>query len=387
MASSVNPQLVVLLAVEPSADALGAELAVVLRARFPDVVLMGMAGPRMRSAGVEALWQMEEVSVMGLWEVLKHYPRLRRLQKSVMRQLADLRPSFVLGIDGPDFTLPIEAYLKRQAIPVYHFVAPTVWAWRAGRAEKIARQTNGLLCLFPFEPPYFLLHELRAVSVGHPLADRLPLIPDKREARQSLGLAEGATYLAVLPGSRGSEWRYHATVFIDTIKQMSQAYPDMRVLIPCLHEQMRDYFMPLVAGLPVQLILSPEGASQVLTASDVALVVSGTATLEAALCHTPMVIAYQMHPVSWWIMTKMATTSWAGLPNILANASVVPEYLQTEMRAENLVPALSYLLDNPQARKAQLSWFEQIHHQLRLDTAQTAVTRLIEWWHDDLLSR
>lgn len=384
MASFVSPQIVVLLAVEPSADALGAELAVALRARFPEVVLMGMAGPRMRSAGVEALWQMEEVSVMGLWEVLKHYPRLRRLQKSVMRQLADLRPSFVLGIDGPDFNLPIEAYLKRQAIPVYHFVAPTVWAWRAGRAEKIARQTNGLLCLFPFEPPYFLLHELRAVAVGHPLADRLPVNPDKQKVRQSLGLSERAVYLAVLPGSRTSEWRYHSDIFINTIKQIGQIYPNIHVLIPCLNERMRDYFIPLVAGLPVQLVLSPEGANQVLTASDVALVVSGTATLETALCHTPMVIAYQMHPISWWIMTKMATTAWAGLPNILANASIVPEYLQTEMQAENLVSALSYLLDNPQARKTQLSWFEQIHQQLRLDTAQTAVTTLVEWWHDDI---
>lgn len=346
---------------------------------------MGMAGPRMRSAGVEPLWQMEEVAVMGLWEVLKHYPRLRRLQKSMMRDLSVLRPSFVLGIDGPDFNLPIEAYLKHHhAISVYHFVAPTVWAWRAGRSAKLARQTDGLLCLFPFEPPYFLLHDLRAVAVGHPLADRLPLTPDRSLARQRLGIADKVRVLAVLPGSRSSEWRYHAPVFFAVVAQLCQQYPDLHVLVPCLHERMKAYLLPLVGALPITLVSALQGASEVLTASDLALVVSGTATLETALCHTPMIIAYQMHPISWWIMSRLARISWVGLPNILANASIVPEYLQADMKPDVLAGALSYLFENEQARHAQCVWFEQLHQQLQANTAKTSVDTLLEWWREDI---
>jgi lipid-A-disaccharide synthase len=380
----VNPHLIVLLAAEPSADALGAALARVLRDALPDVRLVGMAGPQMRAEGVEALWQMEEVSVMGLWEVLKHYPRLRRLQRSVMRSLTELRPSFVLGIDGPDFNLPIEAHLKRHAISVYHFVAPTVWAWRAGRAAKLAQQTDGLLCLFPFEPPYFLLHDLRAVAVGHPLADRLPFVPEKSLLRQQFHVKEEATVLALLPGSRSSEWRYHAPAFFETVALLSQQYPHLQVFVPCLHEKMRAYFAAFVGDLPVTLVLSPRGASEILTMSDVALVVSGTATLEAALCHTPMVIAYRMHPLSWFIMSHLAKTAWAGLPNILANARIVPEYLQEEMQAPALSVALSHLLSENAAKQAQLTWFDQLHRLLAVNTAQSAVDTLLEWWREDI---
>jgi len=387
VALSVNPSVIVLLAAEPSGDALGATLAIALKSAFPEVRLLGMAGPQMRAAGVEPVWQMEAVSVMGLWEVLKHYPRLRRLQKSIMRDLITLRPSFVLGIDAPDFNLAIESRLKSQQIPVYHLVAPTVWAWRSGRAARLAQQTDGVLCLFPFEPPYFLLHDLRAVAVGHPLADRLPLTPDRRAARHALGIAEDALVLAVLPGSRASEWQYHASVFFATVAKLHAVYPTFQVLVPCLHERMQTYLAELVGDLPIRLVVSPQGASEVLTASDLALVVSGTATLEAALCHTPMVIAYQMHPVSWWIMSRMAKVSWAGLPNILANASIVPELLQEDMQVDSLAHTLGHLFDNPQAQEAQRRAFDVLHQQLRLNTAETAVSTLIQWWRDDVRTR
>ncbi|OYX07915.1 MAG: lipid-A-disaccharide synthase [Thiotrichales bacterium 32-46-8] len=375
-----SPKLVVLLAAEPSADALGASIAQAWQTHDPSVRLVGMAGPLMRVAGVEDWWQMEQVSVMGLWEVLKQYPRLKRLQTEVMNRLLSEKPDCVLGIDGPDFNLAIESVLRQAAIPSYHLVAPTVWAWRPGRAARMAEKTDGLLCLFPFEPPYFLVHDLPAVAIGHPLADQLPLIPDKLSARQALGIEADAKVLAVLPGSRRSEWQYNAPLFWQTISQLQQQDAELVVLVPCLHERMQQTLMASANGLSVRFVIAQQGARQVLTAADVALVASGTATLETALCHTPMVVAYRMHWLSHAIISRLLRTRWIALPNIIANRGVVPELLQSDATPEALVAALSPLFNDASAREVQLSWFEQMHQQLKHNAAQTAVAQLIQWW-------
>lgn len=375
-----SPKLVVLLAAEPSADALGASIAQAWQVHDPSVRVVGMAGPLMRAHGVEDWWQMEQVSVMGLWEVLKQYPRLKRLQTEVMNRLLDEKPDCVLGIDGPDFNLAIESFLRQAAIPSYHLVAPTVWAWRPGRAARMAEKTDGLLCLFPFEPPYFLVHDLPAVAIGHPLADQLPLIPDKLSARQALGIEADAKVLAVLPGSRRSEWQYNAPLFWQTISELQQQDAELVVLVPCLHERMQQTLMASANGLSVRFVIAQQGARQVLTAADVALVASGTATLETALCHTPMVVAYRMHWLSHAIIRRLLRTRWIALPNIIANRGVVPELLQSDATPEALVAALSSLFNDASARQAQLSWFEQMHQQLKCDAAQTAVAQLIQWW-------
>ncbi|HQT02062.1 MAG TPA: lipid-A-disaccharide synthase [Thiotrichales bacterium] len=375
-----SPKLVVLLAAEPSADALGASIAQAWQTHDPSVRLVGMAGPLMRVAGVEDWWQMEQVSVMGLWEVLKQYPRLKRLQTEVMNRLLSEKPDCVLGIDGPDFNLAIESVLRQAAIPSYHLVAPTVWAWRPGRAARMAEKTDGLLCLFPFEPPYFLVHDLPAVAIGHPLADQLPLIPDKLSARQALGIEADAKVLAVLPGSRRSEWQYNAPLFWQTISQLQQQDAELVVLVPCLHERMQQTLMASANGLSVRFVIAQQGARQVLTAADVALVASGTATLETALCHTPMVVAYRMHWLSHGIIRRLLRTRWIALPNIIANRGVVPELLQSDATPEALVAALSPLFNDASAREVQLSWFEQMHQQLKHNAAQTAVAQLIQWW-------
>lgn len=375
-----SPKLVVLLAAEPSADALGASIAQAWQTHDPSVRLVGMAGPLMRVAGVEDWWQMEQVSVMGLWEVLKQYPRLKRLQTEVMNRLLSEKPDCVLGIDGPDFNLAIESVLRQAAIPSYHLVAPTVWAWRPGRAARMAEKTDGLLCLFPFEPPYFLVHDLPAVAIGHPLADQLPLIPDKLSARQALGIEADAKVLAVLPGSRRSEWQYNAPLFWQTISQLQQQDAELVVLVPCLHERMQQTLMASASGLSVRFVIAQQGARQVLTAADVALVASGTATLETALCHTPMVVAYRMHWLSHAIISRLLRTRWIALPNIIANRGVVPELLQSDATPEALVAALSPLFNDASAREVQLSWFEQMHQQLKHNAAQTAVAQLIQWW-------
>lgn len=375
-----SPKLVVLLAAEPSADALGASIAQAWQTHDPSVRLVGMAGPLMRAAGVEDWWQMEQVSVMGLWEVLKQYPRLKRLQTEVKKRLLAEKPDCVLGIDGPDFNLAIESVLRQAAIPSYHLVAPTVWAWRPGRAARMAEKTDGLLCLFPFEPPYFLVHDLPAVAIGHPLADQLPLIPDKLVARQALGIEADAKVLAVLPGSRRSEWQYNAPLFWQTISQLQQQDAELVVLVPCLHERMQQTLMASAGDASVRFVIAQQGARQVLTAADVALVASGTATLETALCHTPMVVAYRMHWLSHAIIRRLLRTRWIALPNIIANRGVVPELLQSDATPEALVAALSPLLNDDSARQAQLSWFEQMHQQLKRNAAQSAVAQLIQWW-------
>ncbi len=377
----VNPRCVVLLAAEPSADALGAAVAQHWLVQNPDVYLVGMAGPLMRAAGVKALWQMEDVSVMGLWEVLKHYPRLKRLQTSIIQQLSNMKPDLVLGIDGPDFNLPIEAAMKRLNIPCYHFVAPTVWAWRPKRAERIAMQTDGLLCLFNFEPPYFLVHDLPAAAVGHPLADRLPLMPDKIAARVALGLSASDLVLAVLPGSRRGEWHYNAPLFWQTVSLLLADYPNLIVIVPCLHERMQQVLQASAGNLPIRWVLAAQGASNVLTAADVALVASGTATLETALCHTPMVVAYRLHRLSFWIMNALRQTQWVALPNVIANRALVPELLQDDATPEALHSAVLPLLSaDSVARQQQLSVFSEIHQQLKLDAAASAVKQLLLWW-------
>lgn len=375
-----SPQLVVLLAAEPSADALGASIAQAWKASDERVRLVGMAGPLMRAQGVEAWWQMEQVSVMGLWEVLKQYPRLKRLQIDIKHRLAEAKPDLVLGIDGPDFNLAIESFLRQRHIPSYHLVAPTVWAWRAGRAAKMAEKTDGLLCLFPFEPPYFLVHDLPAVSIGHPLADQLPLVADKLAARLALGIDVDAQVLAVLPGSRRGEWHYNAPVFWQAIAELKQQQPSLLVLVPCLHERMKQSLMASAGDLAVSFVVAEQGARQVVTAADVALVASGTATLETALCHTPMVVSYRMHWLSHAIISRVLRTRWIALPNIIANRGIVPELLQNQATSANLVNALLPLLTDEKARQAQLTVFDDIHHQLKCNAAQSAVEQLVQWW-------
>lgn len=382
MALSVNHQvkLVVLLAAEPSADTLGASIARAWRCHDPHVRLVGMAGPQMRQAGVEALWDMEQVSVMGLWEVLKHYPRLKRLQTTIKQQLVELQPDLVLGIDGPDFNLPIEAYLRQHQLAAYHLVAPSVWAWRAGRAKKIAQQTAGLLCLFPFEPPYFHQHQLAAVAIGHPLADQLPLASDKQAARLALGIAADAQVVAVLPGSRRSEWRYNGPNFMQAAACLQQQNPNVIILLPCLHQTMQQALAAFAIDVEVHWLVDAQGARQALTAADVALIASGTATLEAALCHTPMVMAYRMHWLTQWIMRKLIRTQWIALPNIIRQDTVLPELWQEEATAEHIFQQIHALLNSEQQQMTQRRIYLEIHQQLRQDAAQSAVKQLVQWW-------
>jgi lipid-A-disaccharide synthase len=243
----------------------------------------------------------------------------------------------------------------------------------------MAEKTMGLLCLFPFEPPYFQVHDLPATFIGHPLAQRLPLVPDKHALRVALGLND-APVVALLPGSRRSEWRYHAALFFDVVRKMQQTQPDIQVIVPCLHEHMKDTLMPFAQDLSILWMVDAQGASQALTSADVALVVSGTASLETALCHTPMVVAYRMHALSHAIISRLLLSRWVALPNIVANSTIVPEFLQSQATVDTLSQAVTRLLCDDAARAAQCRAFDVIHQQLMPPSDHIAAQTLIDWW-------
>jgi lipid-A-disaccharide synthase len=284
-----------------------------------------------------------------------------------------------VGIDMPDFNLGLEARLKAGGIKTVHFVCPSIWAWRGGRASKMGRSADLVLCLFPFEPALLQRHGVNAAYVGHPLADAIPLEPPRAEARRFLQLPQDATVVALLPGSRRAEIRYIAPLFLEAAARLHRQRPELRFVLPVV-PGLRPLLQPLLGmhapTVPVQLV---EGHShEVLAACDVTLIASGTATLEAALFKRPMVIAYKLHPLSWHIMKRMHYQPWVGLPNILCEDFVVPELLQGDAQPEALADATCAWLDAPARVEALQRRFTELHHLLRQDTAQRAIDAIAQ---------
>jgi lipid-A-disaccharide synthase len=305
-------------------------------------------------------------------EVLRHYRGISQIRRALADRLLAQPPDAFIGIDAPDFNLGLEAQLKQQGIPSIHFVCPSIWAWRGGRAKRIARSADHVLCLFPFEPELLRAHGVSASYVGHPLADLIPLEPDRRAARQALALPEDATLVALLPGSRRSEIQYIAPALLQAAGLMQAARPDIRFVLP-VAPGLDDLLRPLAATLgPQGLELLPGRSHEALAACDLTLIASGTATLEAALFKRPMVIAYRMHPLSWQLMKRMAYQPWVGLPNILCREFIVPELIQEACTPQGLAQeGLRWLAQD--GRRGQLrERFMELHHQLRCDTATRA---------------
>ena len=364
---------------EASGDLLAGLLLAGLCQRWPDLQTHGIGGPRMAEQGFNAWWPHEKLAVRGYVEVLRHYREIAALRRRLAERLLADRPAAFIGIDAPDFNLGLEARLKSAGIPSIHFVCPSVWAWRGGRVRRMADSVDHVLCLFPFEPELLRAHGVAASYVGHPLADAIPLQPPRAASRAALGLAEGDTVVAVLPGSRRSEIEAIAPVFLQAAALLHRLRPSLRFVLP-LAGGLRTLVEPLLAvhapRLPLQLL---DGRShEALAACDVTLIASGTATLEAALFKRPMVIGYRMHPVSWQIMKRMKYQPWVGLPNILCREFVVPELLQGDCRPDNLAHALLKWLDDPAASE-RLAWrFDELHHLLRRDTARCATDAIAQ---------
>ncbi|WP_244671837.1 lipid-A-disaccharide synthase [Pseudoxanthomonas spadix] len=368
---------IALVAGEASGDQLGAELIAQLKQRHPDAQFAGIGGDGMRAAGLEAWCDASELAVMGLAEVLRHLPRLLRLRQVLRQRLLDWQPDVFIGIDAPDFNLAVEAWLKRRGVRTVHYVSPSVWAWREQRAGKIGRSADLVLCLFPMEPAIYARHGVDARYVGHPMADALPLLPDRDAARATLGLNPNTPVLAVLPGSRLGEIHRLAADFIEAARLVAEQVPHLQVVIPAANAACRAALEPLLAATPFPSprpqLLSGR-AREAMVASDVVLLASGTAALEAMLAKRPMVVGYRVAPLSAWIARTLGLLKVKrfALPNVLAGEDLAPELMQEDCTPQALAAAVLHWLRTPEAVAALQPRYQQLHALLRQDASARA---------------
>lgn len=372
----MQPLNVAVVAGETSGDMLAGLLLDGLKTRWPDLKSFGIGGPHMAELGFSTWWPSDKLAVRGYVEVLRHYREIVGIRDQLKTRLLASPPDIFIGVDAPDFNLDLEAALKAKGIKTVHFVSPSIWAWRADRVEKIRRSVNHVLCIFPFEVALLARHGIAATYVGHPLANVIPMQPDRASARAKLGLNELDTVVAILPGSRKSEIKYLAERFFQAAAQINRAQPAIKFIVPAIPALMPEIERTAhQVGVPNLQVL--EGQSHTaLAACDVTLIASGTATLEAALFKRPMVIAYNMNWLSWRIMQRKKLQPWVGLPNILCEAFVVPELLQNAATPQALADAVLQWVDTKAHEPAKIDALEQrftrLHADLQRDTSKLA---------------
>lgn len=358
---------VAIVAGEASGDLLGAALIRSVRSRHPDVEFYGIAGPKMIAEGAATLFPMEKLAVRGYVEVLRHFREILGIRNQLARRLLAERPDLFIGVDAPDFNLGLETKLKGAGIRTVHYVSPSIWAWRANRIHGIRRAVDRMLAVFPFEAAIYEKAGIPVTYVGHPMADTMPLEPDREGARSQLRLAKAGPAVALLPGSRMGELEAHSDLMIDTAARMHAQRPELRFFVPLATRETRDYFEARLYArqaheLPLTILFGH--ARLALHAADAALVASGTATLEAALARCPMVITYRVPRFTYWLMMRKALLPYVGLPNILAGEFIVPEILQDDATPANLAQALGNWLDNKEARQRLRERFAEMHREL-----------------------
>ena len=366
---------------EASGDILGAALMQELRKRFPNAEFSGIGGPRMLAQGFHSFFPQDRLAVMGLIEPLKRLPELLRIRKFLREHFIATPPSVFIGIDSPDFTIPLEASLKEHGVKTVHYVSPSVWAWRQKRVLKIARAVDLMLTLLPFEAKFYQDHHVPVEFVGHHLADEFPLAVDRVAARKALELPEEGRIVALLPGSRASEVERMGELFMRTAVKCLEQDPSLHFIIPAaspdryrqLHIELNDY-----VDYPIELI---NGHSRdAMAAADVVLLASGTVTLEALLLKKPMVVAYKVAPLSYKILSWLVKTPWISLPNLLAQKTLVPEFIQDAATPEALASGVMNYFENPDEAIALSQTFAQMHVELKQDAsarAAAAVAALI----------
>ncbi|WP_080898224.1 lipid-A-disaccharide synthase [Variovorax paradoxus] len=358
-----------LVAGEASGDLLAGLLLDGLQARWPDLQTAGIGGPRMLAHGFQSWWPQEKLAVRGYIEVLRHYAEIAGIRRQLKARLLQERPELFIGVDAPDFNLDLEAALRSQGIKTVHFVCPSIWAWRPERIEKIRAAADHVLCIFPFEPELLEKQGVGASYVGHPIANVIPMTPDRAAARAALGLAPDAQIVALLPGSRRSEIRYLAARFFAAAALMQKSRPELQFVAPIISSLRAEVDALLQAsGMAGRVKLLDGQSHAALAACDATLIASGTATLEAALFKRPMVIAYNMNGLSWRLMQRKQLQPWVGLPNILCREFVVPELLQEAATPEALAQATLAWLDAPDQTRALQQRFSELHVQLQRDT-------------------
>ena len=364
---------IALCAGETSGDQLGTGLIDELRKRFPDAQFAGIGGDGMRAAGLDAWFDASELAVMGLAEVLAHLSRLLKLRRTFRQRVLDWQADVYIGIDAPDFNLGVERWLKQRGVRTVHYVSPSVWAWRENRAAKIGASADRVLCLFPMEPPIYAKHDVDAVFVGHPLADEIPLQPDRDAARAALGEPADAPLLALLPGSRLGEIERMLPVFVEAASMLQRDVPGLRVLVPAANAQCRGAIERIIGTTPGLRILDGD-AQRAMIASDCVLLASGTAALDAMLCKRPMVIGHRISGLTYAIVKAfgLLKSAHVSLPNILAGKALVPELLQDDCTSANLHGALLHWFRDAGAVAALQPEFLAIHQTLRRDASARA---------------
>ena len=370
-----RPLTVALVAGEASGDILGAGLMQALKARHPDVRFIGIGGPRMEAQGLRSYFPLERLAVMGLVEVLGRLPELLARRKRLFKTFIDVRPDVFIGIDAPDFNLDLALKLRRNGIKTVHYVSPSVWAWRQNRVLKIRDACDLMLTLFPFEAKFYDAHQVAVRFVGHPLADAIPLVPDRAAARAELQLPQDGLVVALMPGSRGGEVGRLGPLFLAAAERLRSMRPGIRFVVPCASPERRAQLEQILAGRDLPLTLLDGQSHAALAACNAVLIASGTATLEALLYKRPMVVAYSVAPLTFRILKRMVRSPYVALPNLLAQRLLVPELLQDAATPDAMARLLSPLLDNGDV---QTEGFDAIHRTLRCDASSQAASAVLE---------
>ena len=377
---------IALVAGEASGDMLGAGLIAELRARFPDAEFAGIGGDAMRNAGCQTWFDASELALMGLAEILRHLPRLLKLRKAFRQRVLDWQPDVFIGIDAPDFNLGVEQWLKQRGVRTVHYVSPSVWAWREKRAEKIGASADLVLCLFPMEPPIYARHGIDARFVGHPMADAIALESNRAEARSVLGLPATTPVLAVLPGSRLGEISRLGPAFFEAAWRVAERMPELHIVVPAANAKCRQLIDQQIAAsaLPSARLHVLDGrARDAMTAADVVLLASGTATLETLLVKRPMVVGYRVAELTARIVKALGLlkVNRYALPNVLAGRDLAPELIQQDCTPERLANAVLQWFEHPDCVTGLQDDYHRLHLELRQDAsarAADAVAGLLE---------
>ncbi|HDR1010197.1 lipid-A-disaccharide synthase [Pasteurella multocida] len=378
-----QPLTIAIVAGEVSGDILGAGLIRSLKVQYPHARFIGIAGPRMLAEGAETLVDMEELSVMGLAEVVKHLPRLLKIRRQLIHTMLQEKPDIFIGIDAPDFNIDVELKLKENGIKTIHYVSPSVWAWRQNRIHKIAKATHLVLAFLPFEKAFYDRFEVPCRFIGHTMADAIALKPNRQEACEYLNLDASQRYVAILVGSRGSEVTFLAEPFLQAAKLLKQQYPDIQFLVPLINAKRREQFEQIKVQVApeLELILLDGKARQAMIAAEATLLASGTAALEAMLCKSPMVVGYRMKATTYFLAKRLVKTEYVSLPNLLANEMLVPELIQEQCTAENLAEKLALYLSQEesalQQRHALIQRFTDLHKLIQCDADKQAAQAVI----------
>ncbi|MBW3694363.1 lipid-A-disaccharide synthase [Vibrio sp. T187] len=375
---SEQPLRIGIVAGELSGDTLGEGFIRSIKAQYPNAEFVGIGGPKMIAQGCESLFDMEELAVMGLVEVLGRLPRLLNVKKELVRYFTQNPPDVFIGIDAPDFNLRLEKTLKDAGIKTVHYVSPSVWAWRPKRIFKIDAATDLVLAFLPFEKAFYDKYNVACEFIGHTLADSIPMQSDQTAARELLGLEKERKWLAVLPGSRGGEVALIAKPFIETCQRIHAKHPDMGFVVAAVNKKRREQFEAIwkETAPELEFIIIEDTARNVMSASDAVLLASGTVALECMLVKRPMVVGYQVNKLTGWIAKKLSITEFVSLPNVLAGKELVKEFIQEECHPDFLYPALENVLASDNAELIEK--FTEMHQWIKKDADQQAANAVLK---------